>query len=73
MAAIGGSSLESPTRTNSFLPELNLGYAGVAKRSVFVINKAGTVVYAWVSEDPGKVPDFEAVKKALAAASAAKA
>ncbi len=36
-----------------------------SKRSVFVLDKDGTVKYAWVSEDPGKEPDYEAVKKEL--------
>ncbi|OQX83697.1 MAG: hypothetical protein B6D63_05815 [Candidatus Latescibacteria bacterium 4484_7] len=38
---------------------------GVAKRSAFVIDKSGTVQYAWVSEDPGKLPDVAAIKEVL--------
>jgi peroxiredoxin len=38
---------------------------GVAKRSVFVLDKNGTVRYKWVSEDPKQLPDFNAVKKAV--------
>ena len=37
-----------------------------AKRSVFVLDSNGTVRYRWVSEDPGKQPDYEEVKKVLA-------
>lgn len=36
-----------------------------SKRSVFVLDKDGTVRYAWVSEDPGKEPDYETVKAEL--------
>lgn len=42
-----------------------VGMKGVAKRSVFVIDTDRTVVYAWVSEDPGKLPPFEEVKMAV--------
>jgi peroxiredoxin len=41
------------------------GYVA-AKRSVFVLDSAGTVRYRWVSEDSGKQPDYEEVKKVLA-------
>jgi len=38
---------------------------GVAKRSAFVIDKKGIIRYAWVSEDPGVVPDIAEIKKVL--------
>ena len=41
------------------------GYTA-AKRSVFVLDKNGTLRYKWVSEDPGKEPDYNAIKDALA-------
>lgn len=41
------------------------GYT-VAKRSVFVLDDKGIVRYRWVSEDPGRQPDYDEVKKALA-------
>ncbi len=41
------------------------GLEGVAKRSVFVIDETGTIVYSWVTEDPGVEPDYEAVKAAV--------
>jgi peroxiredoxin len=56
---------------DSFLPQLNLGYAGVPKRSAFVIDKSGKIVFAWSSDDPKQVPNFEEVKKALGAVGAA--
>ncbi len=44
---------------------VNVAGLTASKRSVFVLDKEGTVKYAWVSEDPGKEPDYEAVKKEL--------
>jgi len=44
------------------------GLAGytAAKRSVFVLDDDGIVRYRWVSDDPGKQPDYDAIKKVLA-------
>lgn len=42
-----------------------LGLKGVSKRSAFVIGKDGKVAYAESSDDPKKLPNFEAVKAAL--------
>jgi len=47
---------------DSFLPQINLGMGGVAKRSAFVIDRSGTIVYAESSDDAKKLPDFEAIK-----------
>lgn len=52
---------------DQFLPAKNLIMGGVAKRSAFVIDKAGVVQYAEVLENPGDMPNFEAVKAALKA------
>lgn len=41
------------------------GYT-VAKRSVFILDGAGTVRYKWISEDPGKEPNYEEIKGKLA-------
>ena len=41
------------------------GYT-VAKRSVFVLDDKGVVRYRWISEDPGKEPNYDEVKDALA-------
>lgn len=49
----------------SFLPQLNLGMSGVAKRSAFVIDKHGTIQYAESSEDPKQLPNFSAIKETL--------
>ena|ERR1041385_567703 len=50
---------------DSFLPQLNLGMSGVAKRSAFVIDKQGVVQYAESSDDPKQLPNFNAIKEAL--------
>ncbi len=41
------------------------GYTA-AKRSVFVLDPSGAVRYKWISEDPGKEPNYDEVKSALA-------
>ena len=40
------------------------GYTA-AQRSVFIIDEAGTVSYAWVAENPGIEPNYAEVKAAL--------
>jgi peroxiredoxin len=42
----------------------DFGYHGVAKRAVFVVDADGEVAYAWVSDDPGVEPDYDAVVEA---------
>ena len=51
---------------DSFLPQKNLGMAGVAKRSAFVVDKQGVIRYAESSDDPAQLPNFEKIKAALA-------
>lgn len=51
---------------DSFLPEKNLGQSGVPKRSAFVVDKAGVVRYAWSSDNPANLPNFEEIKSVLA-------
>ena len=41
------------------------GLKGVAKRSVFVIDPGGTVVYDWVTEDPRVQIPFEEIETAV--------
>jgi len=36
-----------------------------ANRAIFVLDDSGKVQYKWVAENPGVLPDFEAIKKAL--------
>jgi peroxiredoxin len=45
---------------------LGPGLLGVANRSVFVLDKTGTVKYRWFSENPKDLPPFDEVKAALA-------
>jgi len=41
------------------------GYTA-AKRSVFILDHNGVIVYKWVSDDPSKEPNYEELKKAAA-------
>jgi len=41
------------------------GYTA-AKRSVFILDQKGVVRYKWISEDPGKEPNYEELKTQLA-------
>lgn len=43
------------------------GMKGVANRSVFVVDREGTIVYSWMSEDADVLPDFEEVRGVLKA------
>jgi glutaredoxin-dependent peroxiredoxin len=38
---------------------------GIAKRSVFVLDKNGKVVYTWLSDKPGTEPPYEEVEAAV--------
>jgi peroxiredoxin len=40
------------------------GYT-VAKRSIFIVDKNGTVRYVWTTEDPTIEPNYEEITKAL--------
>lgn len=40
------------------------GYTA-AKRSIFILDEAGTLRYKWISQDPGKEPDYEEILKQL--------
>jgi glutaredoxin-dependent peroxiredoxin len=41
------------------------GHQGVAKRSVFVIDRDGTIRYRWVTDDATVLPDFDEAIRAL--------
>ncbi len=43
------------------------GYTA-SNRAVFVVSADGTITYAWVGPNPGVEPDYEEVKRAVAAA-----
>ena len=36
-----------------------------ANRAIFVVDGSGKDAFKWVAENPGKLPDFEAIKRAL--------
>jgi peroxiredoxin len=42
------------------------GFYGISKRAVFVVDQAGSVRYAWITDDALKVPDVEEVLAAVA-------
>jgi peroxiredoxin len=44
------------------------GYS-VAKRAVFVLDKSGTIRYAWVTDNPGVEPNYDEVAKAVSSLS----
>ncbi|CAI8283944.1 MAG: Putative peroxiredoxin [Opitutia bacterium UBA7350] len=45
-------------------PDL-LGFKGVAKRSAFVVDETGKIIYAESSDDPKQLPNFDAIKAIL--------
>lgn len=47
------------------LSENFAGLNGVSKRSAFVVDREGIIQYAWVSEDPSVMPDFDEIMSAL--------
>ncbi|MEM1442508.1 MAG: redoxin domain-containing protein [Verrucomicrobiota bacterium] len=49
----------------SFLPDKNLHMGGVPKRSAFIVDKDGVIQYAESSDNPGDLPDFDAIKAKL--------
>ena len=51
---------------DSFLPQLHLGFAGVAKRSAFLIDRNGVIQYMEVHDDARELPDFDKIKARLA-------
>ena len=51
---------------DSFLPQLNLGMAGVPKRSAFIIDKNGVIQYAESNDDAKQLPNFDKIKAKLA-------
>ena len=50
---------------DSFLPQLNLRMAGVAKRSAFIIDKNGVIQYAESNDDAKQLPNFDKIKARL--------
>jgi len=44
---------------------VNLGMAGVAKRSAFVVGTDGVIKYAEHNDDPKQLPNFAAILAAV--------
>ncbi len=42
---------------------VNVKNLSASKRSVFVVDKNGIIKYAWVSDDPGKEPDYKKIEE----------
>jgi glutaredoxin-dependent peroxiredoxin len=59
----------SVIRSYGIVQENFAGLSGyeAAKRSVFVLDNAGLVRYAWVSDNPGIEPNYDEISKALSA------
>ncbi len=58
---------ETAAAYGALYEEFVLGMKGVAKRSAFVIDEAGKILYAEVLEDAGQVPSFSNIQTALKA------
>jgi peroxiredoxin len=56
--AVRAFGIEDPNFSGGLLP-------GVAKRSVFVVDRDGVVRWRWVSDNPGVEPDYAAVADAV--------
>ena len=56
--AVKAFGIEDPTFAGGTLP-------GVAKRSVFVLDRTGAVRYRWVSDNPGVEPNYDEVAEAV--------
>lgn len=50
---------------DTFLPQMNLGMGGVAKRSAFILDKAGVIQYAESTDDARELPNFDKIKAKL--------
>ena len=64
-AAIGSRLREERLRLGMTQADFS-AFGGVAKRSAFVIDKEGVIQYSEQTENPGVLPNFEAVQAALA-------
>ncbi len=51
----------------AYYDEFVFNLKGVSKRSAFVVNEEGKIIYAEVLENAGDLPDFDAIKQSLEA------
>lgn len=42
-----------------------MGLKGIAKRAVFLLDKAAVFRYIWISDDPGIMPDIQKLKEQI--------
>ena len=47
------------------LHEELLGFKGVSKRSVFIVDEDSIIRYCWISEDPSKEPNYKEIQNKL--------
>lgn len=57
---------ETSLNYDSLHESFGLDMKGVSKRSAFVLDKNGIIRYAEILENPGEVPNFDAIKDAIA-------
>jgi len=51
---------------DSFLPQVNFGHGGVAKRSAFVVGRDGVINTPRATTIPKQLPNFAAILAAVA-------
>ncbi|WP_442588658.1 redoxin domain-containing protein [Pedobacter sp. AW31-3R] len=56
---------ETSQAYGAFYEEFAFNLKGVSKRSAFVIDEEGKIIYAEVLESAGDLPDFDAIKKVI--------
>lgn len=56
---------EVSTAYDTIYPLFSYDMKGVSKRSAFVIDPDGIIVYAEILENAGEIPDFKAIEKIL--------
>lgn len=56
--AVRAFGIEDPNFAGGALP-------GVAKRSVYILDRSGTIRYKWVSDNPAVEPNYDEVAEAL--------
>lgn len=56
---------ETSKAYGSIYEEFGMGLKGVSKRSAFVIDREGNICYEEVLENPGELPNFEAINKII--------
>jgi peroxiredoxin len=58
---------EASQAYQSFYEEFVFNLKGVSKRAAFVVDEQGNIAYAEVLENAGDLPDYDAIKQAVAA------